>query len=70
MKEKVYAYIVDYIIKNGYAPSMREIAADLGIVASTVHVYLKLLEDDEKIYCRHGSPRAIRVNELKIIREK
>ncbi|MBU9739340.1 LexA family protein [Diplocloster agilis] len=66
MKEKVYAYIVDYIIKNGYAPSMREIAADLGIVASTVHIYLKLLEDDGKIYCRHGSPRVIRVNALKI----
>lgn len=66
MKDKIYAYIVDCIIKNGYAPSMREIAADLNIVASTVHIYLKLLEDDGKIYCRHGSPRAIRVKELKI----
>nr|DAE53260.1 MAG TPA: Putative TetR-family transcriptional regulator [Caudoviricetes sp.] len=37
MKDKIYAYIVDCIIKNGYAPSMREIAADLNIVASTVH---------------------------------
>lgn len=69
MKDKVYDYIVDYIIKNGYAPSMREIAADLGIVASTVHVYLTQLEIDGKIYCRPGSPRAIRVNGLKISKD-
>lgn len=66
MKEKVYDYIVDYIIKNGYAPSMREIAADLGIVVSTARAALVQLQIDGKIYCRPGSPRAIRVKELKI----
>lgn len=66
MKEKVYDYIVDYIIKNGYAPSMREIAANLGIVVSTARAALVQLQIDGKIYCRPGSPRAIRVFGLKI----
>ena len=52
MKDKIYDYIVDYVIKNGYAPSMREIAADLGIVVSTAHAALVQLQIDEKIYCR------------------
>lgn len=44
-KEIIYHYICDYLKKNGYAPSIREIGTGVGLKSSaTVHHHLKNLE--------------------------
>lgn len=46
----VYEFLTGFITENGYAPSIKEIAAGTGIwSASTVHYYLKLLEKTERL---------------------
>lgn len=46
-KETIYRYICDYLKENGYAPSIREIGAGVGLSSSaTVHHHLKNLEAD------------------------
>lgn len=46
-KETIYHYICDYFKENGYAPSIREIGAGVGLKSSaTVHHHLKSLEAD------------------------
>lgn len=46
-KETVYRFICDYIKANGYAPTVREIGAGVGLKSSaTVHAHLKHLEAD------------------------
>lgn len=46
-KDTVYRYICEYLEENGYAPSIREIGAGVGLKSSaTVHHHLKKLEAD------------------------
>lgn len=46
-KETIYRYVCDYLKENGYAPSIREIGAGVGLSSSaTVHHHLKNLEAD------------------------
>lgn len=62
-KERVYNFVVRYIKKNGYAPSVREICAGTNLSStSSVYMHLLKLEDEGKIEMKRGnSPRAIRV---------
>lgn len=61
-KEKIYNFILKYIEKYGYAPSIREIAEGINLKStSSVHNQLIKLEQDGKIEMRGNSPRAIRV---------
>lgn len=63
-KEKhVFKYIRDTIRNNGYAPSVRDICAAVGIKStSTVHTYIKRLEEKGFIDRVDGKSRAITVN--------
>lgn len=60
-KEKeVYKYIREAITNEGYAPSVRDICEALGIRStSTVHLYIKRLEEKGYIDRRDGKSRAI-----------
>lgn len=40
-RERVYGFIVDFVKKNGYAPTIREICDGTGI-SSTSSVYMHL----------------------------
>lgn len=62
-KEKeVLAAIIDYIEKNGFSPSVRELCVIVGLKStSTVHAYLKKLEEKGYIERLEKSPRALRV---------
>ena len=43
-RERIYAFIVDYIERVGYPPSVREIGKGVGLSSSaTVHVHLRTL---------------------------
>lgn len=61
-RERVYNFIVEFIKKNGYAPSVREICVGTNL-SSTASVYMNLLklEDEGKIQMKKKSTRAIKV---------
>ena len=61
-KERVYNFLVEYIQKNGYAPSIREICAGTYLSSTTsVYNHLLTLEDEGKIEMKRNSPRAIKL---------
>lgn len=52
-KEKIYNYLIEYIKRYGYAPSVREIAKGIGLKStSSVHNQLIKLEQDGKLEIR------------------
>ena len=62
-KEKVYSFILKYIKKYGYAPTVRDIAEGIGLKStSSVHNHLKKLQEDGKIEMHGNSPRAIKIS--------
>lgn len=67
-KEKVYSFTVEFIRKNGYAPSVREISAGTGLSStSTVYRHLLKLEDEGRIEMKRNSPRAIKLAGYKFV---
>lgn len=62
-KEKdIYEYISECLDKNGYAPSVRDICAALGIKStSSVHEYLRRLETKGYIRKSSGKSRALSI---------
>lgn len=61
-REIVYNFLVDFIKKNGYAPSIREICSGT-YLSSTASVYnhLLALEDEGRMEMKANSPRAIKL---------
>ncbi len=58
-----YEYVKDYIQKNGYAPSVRDICKDLNIKSTaTAHLYLKKLSENGLINMKSDKKRAISLN--------
>ena len=58
----VLDYVNDHIEQYGYSPSVREICAALGFKStSTVHIYLKALEQEGKIIKSPSKPRTLRI---------
>ena len=58
--ERVYNYICDYISNNQISPSVRDICAGVGLKStSSVHTYLKQLDNQGRIEYRPGLRRAI-----------
>lgn len=61
-EKKVYDYIVRSIREKGFAPSVRDIMADLGYKStSTVHMYLNRLDMLGYICKEDGKSRAIKL---------
>lgn len=61
-REIVYNFLVDFIKKNGYAPSIREICSGTYLSSTaSVRNHLLALEDEGKIRMKPNSPRAIKV---------
>lgn len=59
-EQRVFDCIVKSINENGYAPSIRDIKAQLGYKStSTVHLYLSRLEKFGYIFKENGKSRAI-----------
>lgn len=61
-REMVYNFLVEFIKKNGYSPSIREICAGT-YLSSTASVYnhLLTLEDEGKIKMKGNAARSIRL---------
>ena len=68
-REKVYDFLLDYIEKNGFAPSVREIAEKVGLKStSTVVHHLSALEEEGRIEIKGNSPRAIKLVGYKFVK--
>ena len=62
VREKILSFLTHYFDRNGYAPSMREIAAGVGLSSpATVYYHLKKLEDDGAISLTDAKSRTIRL---------
>ena len=61
-REQIYNFLVDFVKKNGYAPSVREICTGTDLSStSSVYMHLLKLEDEGKIQIKKKSTRAIKV---------
>lgn len=61
-EQAVFEYIQEKIMYDGYAPSVRDIAAALGIRStSTVHAYMRRLEEKGYIQKEQGKSRAVKI---------
>lgn len=59
-QQVIYDYLMQFSAENGYPPSVREIAAAVGLKSpSTVHFHLKALEEAGVINRSSGKTRAI-----------
>ena len=59
-QEQILHYIETYKQQYGYAPSVREIGRGVGLAStSSVHAYLKKLQEQGLIEKQEGRPRTI-----------
>lgn len=67
VRDDIIDFIVWYIGKHGYSPTVREIGQGVGLRSpSSVHAHLVKLQNDGRIETDAGfnSPRAIRIPEM------
>jgi repressor LexA len=70
-REQIYNFLVDFIKKNGYAPSVREICTGTNLSStSSVYMHLLKLEDEGKIQVKRKSTRAIKLVGYEFIKVK
>lgn len=69
LREKIYRFIVDYIMKNGFAHTIREIVQAVKISVGRVAQHLMKLEIEGRIKVKPNSPRAIKVIGYKYVKE-
>ncbi len=70
-QQQIYDFIVSYIKENLYPPSVREIGDGVGLYStSSVYEHLKSLERKGYIEVKENSPRAIKVNGYKFVKEE
>ena len=61
-REQIYNFLVDFVKKNGYAPSVREICTGTDLSStSSVYMHLLKLEDEGKIQVKRKSTMAIKL---------
>ena len=64
-QQRIYDFIVEFTARQGYPPSVREIAEAVGLKSpSTVHFHMKALEEAGVITKSAGKTRAITPNHL------
>lgn len=57
---EVYIFITQYVARNGYSPTFREVGDAVGIrSASTISRYIHMLVDAGRISIDHSKPRTI-----------
>ena len=61
-EQRIVDYAAEYMVKNGYPPTVRDITAGLGYKStSTVFEKLVKMRQDGTINYNHGSPRTLTV---------
>lgn len=68
-RRRVYDFIVDFITKNGYSPSIREICEGTKLSStSSVYAHLEMLETMGKIHMKKGKTRTISLVGYKFVK--
>ena len=58
--EQVYAFITEYVARNGYSPTFREVGEAVGLrSASTISRYIHRLIDEGRISIDESKPRTL-----------
>lgn len=70
-KKRVYDCVADFLLSNGYSPSIREICELTGLQStSTIKGYLDDLVVEGLISMRNDSPRTIVVKGIRYVDER
>ena len=70
-KKRIYECVADFLLSNGYSPSVREICELTGLQStSTIKGYLDDLVVDGLITMRSDSPRTIVVKGIRYVDER
>jgi len=63
-QQKILDFMNQHLLEKGYPPSVREICKDVGFKStSSVHAYLRWLEEEGQIQIDETKPRALRLLE-------
>lgn len=70
-QSEIYEYIIGYMEKNLFSPTVREICEGVGLSStSSVHSHLKKLEKQGYITTREAEPRTIRPIGYMMVKEE
>ncbi len=70
-RKRVYDFIVEFIMQNGYSPSVEEISVGSGVSSkASVHDCLLMLQMMGKIDMKRNTARTIRVVGYKWVKEE
>lgn len=70
-RKRVYDFIVDFIMQNGYSPSVEEISVGSGVSSkASVHECLLTLQMMGKIDMKRNTARTIRLVGYKLVKEE
>ena len=70
-RKRVYDFILEFIMQNGYSPSVDEIAAGSGVSSkASVHECLLMLQMMGKIEMKRNTARTIRLVGYKLVKEE
>lgn len=70
-KQEVYQFIKDFMITEGYSPTVREIQTAIGLSSPSVALnYISLLQRDGKITTKNNMPRTISLCGYKLVKIK
>lgn len=70
-QQEIYDFLMQYITKNGFAPSVKEICDAVGYKStSSVFNHLVMLEMTGKIEVKYNTARAIRLVGYEFVKKK
>ena len=69
-QQQIYDFIITYIEENLYPPTIQEIGEGVGLASkSSVFNHLLAIQNKGYIEVKNNSPRAIKVNGYKFVKE-
>lgn len=60
-RRQLVKFLAEYIKKNGYSPSIMEIAEYMGLTKTAIAYHLKKLQEDGQVSMAPGKYRSLRV---------
>ena len=71
LQQKVYEFLIEYITKNGFPPSLREIRDGMELKStSSAYDCLCMLQERGKIEVKYDTARAIKLVGYKFVKEE
>jgi repressor LexA len=58
-RRRILRFVQEFADREGYSPSQRQIAAELGLSVSTVNYHVTILQMEGSVHREPGQPRTI-----------